>query len=162
MAKFSRRMGWLKNLFPPATAFNIQPGEFGEDIIPTHLVLNGTDRLGQFFTFSANGAAGITTVNSGAAPQDKYWFVFACHLSHNDPVARDCSLMFNQPAVNDFQLAAATALPTSHPLPLGRSIIIPPRIALKAECPALAAAQILSLRFLYLELDLGEPAPPSP
>jgi len=164
LAKFSRRFIWLKNLFPPATAINIQPGEFGEDVSPVHQVLNGTDRLGQFFEFTGNGAAAATVMDSGAAPANKYWFVFACSLDHNDPVARELRVSLRTTGAGTHGLASsgATANPTNQPITVPRAFIIPPRVAIRGESDAMAAGQFLRMRFLYLELDLGEPAPPSP
>ena len=162
MGLISRRFRFLQNLFPPGGALPPQPGFFEESISPVHQVLNGTDRLGEYFTFISTGSAGTATVTSGGAPNNKYWFVFSGGLSHNDPTARDANLKVNVGGVGDFVLGHVIALPTNLEFGLSRSIILPPRAALRANVPAIGGAQTVSLRFLYLELDLGEPAPPSP
>jgi len=163
MGLISRRFKFLENLFPPGGAFPPQPGFFEESVSPVHQILNGTDRLDQWFTFSGGGAAGNPAVNSGASPGDKYWFCFSCDTFHNDPIARDLWIELVPTGANGTAIAhSERAVPTSVHLSVGRAFIIPPRTALRGQAIAIAGGQVMTLRFQYLELDLGEPAPPSP
>ena len=163
MGLISRRFRFLQNLFPPGGALPPQPGFFEESISPVHQVLNGTDRLGQFFTFTGIGAPGAPTETSGQAPGDKYWFVFACEGFHNDPIAREVTISLLPSGGNTHAIAqSGRAQPTNVALGVGRAFIIPPRTSVRAAVDAIAAGQVVNLRLLYLELDLGEPAPPTP
>lgn len=163
MGLISRRFRFLQNLFPPGGALPPQPGFFEESISPVHQVLNGTDRLAEWFAFNAFAAAGVLNLSSGAAPEDKYWYVFACQGSHDDPVARNVWVNLVDDAGNVHTLAAGPrAQPTDVPVAVPRSFIIPPRCHMRLLVDALAGANFIHLSFLYLELDLGEPAPPSP
>ena len=162
MGLISRRFKFLENLFPPGGALPPQPAFFEESISPVHQVLNGTDRLGEYFNFSLVGGAGVTIISSGGAPDDKYWYVWACSAEHNDPIARDLDIRVLNVAVTSIGIAHGTAQPTSIMLTVPRAFILAPRNGIRVTCPLLAAAQVLRMDFQYLELDLGEPAPPIP
>lgn len=160
MGLIARRFKFLQNIFPPGGALPPQPGFFEESISPVHQVLNGTDRLGEYFNFSLQGAAGVTSVVSGGASNDKYWFVWACHAEHDDPIARDIEIQILNIGVNFFGIANGTAIPTGIGLAVPRAFVLAPRNGVQATVPLLAAAQKITLNFQYLELDLGEPPPP--
>jgi len=163
MPRTFRRFNWLTSLFPPAEAEPPQPGSVSGEIAFTHQVLNGTERLAEYIIFQANGALGATGVTGPAVPVGKYWFVIACSGEHNDPIARELSLFIRNPAGVNLGLAdGGRAVPTSRPVPVQRSFIMTPRVSIRIEVDAIAAGQVITIRFLYMELDLGEPAPPSP
>lgn len=162
MGEFQKLLPWLRVLFPPSKATGFNPFEVSEDVSLTHLVFNGSDRLQEFFTFAGSAAAGVATITAGAAPADKFWFVFAASCFHNDPIARDMWLSLVPVGLNPSELAVSTrAVPTNVPLATPRPFIVPPRTQVRGSVVAIAAAQIISLRFQYLELDLGEPPPPA-
>jgi hypothetical protein len=162
VTRIAKNFPELQKLFPPAGGRVPTVSEIAEELTPVHQVLNGTSRLDQFFEFSGSGAVGVLLHTSGGAPEDKYWFCFACSGIHNDAVARCLTIELIGDAFGHTLSAAARAQPQNVPLAVPRSFIIPPRCAVRLSTPALGAGNVITLRFLYLELDLGEPAPPSP
>ena len=164
MGLISRRFKFLENLFPPGGALPPQPGFFEESVSPVHQILNGTDRLGEWIQFSASSAAGVSVIIAGAPDDNKYFFLFACGCSHNDPVAREMNIfMRNQSGIGAQAIATTSrAVPTNARISVPRAFIVPPRIQVSAEVDAIAAGQQIKLDFIYMELDLGEPAPPCP
>jgi len=165
MGLISRRFRFLQKLFPPGGAAPPQPGFFEESISPVHQVLNGTDRLGEYFNFNATGVNGATEVISGAAPDDKYWFVFGADMFHDDPTDREATIFMDASLGGGSTVAVAQsgrALASNIRLALGRALILAPRTRFRFEVPAIGATEQVTGKFQYLELDLGEPAPPFP
>jgi len=156
-----RRFNFLNEIFPPAGSLPPQPGSVSDEISLVHQVLNGTDRLEEWRFFSAAGAAGVKFVISGQSAADKYWSTFGLETFHDDPVALDGWFSLVPDGSSPVAIQTSDrAIPTSIHFGCTRRIIIPPRTAVRVDFPALAAAQVIILRFQYLELVPGEPAPP--
>lgn len=160
MSLFARRLRWLQNLFPPGGPPPPNINFLEESISPVHQVLNGTERLTEYFETETLGSLAATSVAMGAAPTDKYWYVFACSLHHDDPVARSLNIRLGEAISTG--IAHGQAMLTNQPLEVSRAFIIPPRANIQGFADGMAAGQRLRARLFYLELDLGEPAPPSP
>lgn len=159
MARIAKIVPWLKKLFPPAGGISPSATEIGDFITLTHELLNGTDRLNEWIVFSASSAAGVANHASGQAPIDKYWYVFAASCTHNDPVDRQLNLQIN---VTGLQVGIASThvlVPAGVQLSAPRRFILPPRSGIRVIADTVAAGQVVKLKMLYMELDLGEPPP---
>lgn len=163
MGIISRRFRWIEKLFPPAAAGPINPSVLSNDISLIHPILNGTEDLGQLQGFVGVAAAAATLFDSAVVPDEKYWFVLACGVTQDDPIARELIIHMIDQAGNSQPLAASDrAIPTNHWLSVPRAFILAPTFKLQVLADAMAAGQRMRFRFAYKELDLGAPAPPSP
>lgn len=161
MALISKRLRWLQVLYPPAEAAPPNPGFLSDDIVLTHAVMNGTDRLPEFQEqFAQSGLGSVQIISTVGPAIDKYHWVFGASVRHNDPVARELFLGVRG-LVRDAWLATSRGVAQSQniPLPSPRGFIIPPRCALIGQSDAIAAGQRVIIEWLFIELDLGEPHP---
>jgi len=161
MSIISRRMRWLELLFPPGQAAPPNPSEVSDDIVLVHQVLTGTERLTQFQEFNVTGGAGSNTATGPAVPADKWWYVFAAGVFHNDPLPVEMALHMRSDitALEVCVIAAERAVPTFARLGAPRPIILPPRCNLFGRTIGIAGAQQVTVRGIFIEMDLGEPAP---
>jgi len=159
-----RRFNWLQNIFPPGGAEPPQPGTVSDEIAFVHQVLTGTERLEQIQTVSVDGAAAAISVLSVAVPDTKYHYLLACALFHDDPLSRFLDLGIQHDGGNTISIASSGGgtFPNFRPVQAARSFILPPRAQVRGQANIMAAGQVLTLKLLFLELDLGEPTPPSP
>lgn len=150
-------------LFPPAEALPPQPGSVSDDISFVHQVLQGTERLEDVRNENVSAPAGILTVDGPTVPDTKYWYVFACSAQHDDGTARRLFIsMIHDGAIRVAIMDAANSgavQPQNVPLAVPRAFLLPPRSNLRADVTVIGGANILNLRYIYLELDLGEPHP---
>lgn len=164
MPLISKRMRWLQVLYPPAEAAPPNPGFLSDDLVAVVQADPGTTRLQEFQESITLGGLGSTAVTAVGPSIDKYWFVFGASIVHDDPtnrpmflgirgLVRDAWIVNNLGTINQ---------QTNVPLSAPRAFILPPRCAVRGESIGMGGAQRLTLEFLFLECDIGEPPPPSP
>lgn len=161
MAKFSQLFPWLRTAFPPAEARGFQPSEVSEDVSLVHDVFQGTDFLDKALSVNVVGTAGSKNVDAPSVADGFYWYVIACGIFHDDPVARESLVVINGPSTWPL-VSAGRALPTNIFLPVPRAFILPTHENLRGNVPALAAGQKITIRALYFRISLGRTAVPSP
>lgn len=159
MPLIARRMRWLQLLFPPAEAAPPNPGSLSDDISLVHEVLPGTERLAEYQEVNVSGAAGVNLVVAPTVPDDKYWWVFAASMFHNDTVTTREAEIQLLGAASVTVAQAGRALPANIQLPAPRPFIVPSRVAVRATVAAIGGAFVVTLRMFYMELDPGEMHP---
>ncbi len=160
MGVISRRFRWIEQLFPPAASGPRNPSVISNDISLVHPILNGTESLDEVKGFVGVAAAAATLFDSSIVPDGKYWFVLACGLTHDDPVARELIIhLIDKPGNSQALAASSRAIPKNHWLAVPRAFIMPPTFKLQAIADAMAAGQRMRFRFSYKELNIGAPHP---
>lgn len=163
MALISKRMRWLQVLYPPAEAAPPNPGFLSDDLSLVVQADPGTTRLQEFQEAIFLAGLGSIAATAPGPAIDKYWFVFGASVLHDDPTPRELFIGIRG-LTRDAWLASTHAVPQTANIPftVPHAFILPPRCAIRAETDAIAAGSRLQLEFLYLECDIGEPAPPTP
>jgi len=165
MPKTFRRFNFLQNIFPPGGAEPPQPGTVSDEIAFVHQVLTGTERLEEIQAISQDGAAGGVSLLAPKVPDTKYHFVLASSLTHDDSTARTLQIGIQHDGGNTAAIAGTTGgqtVSSAKPVFAFRSFILPPRAQVRGQASGMGGANFMTLKLLFLELDLGEPAPPSP
>jgi len=121
--------------------------------------LFGNQRIEQVQYEQVNGTLALIEVLSAKVPADKYRFYLSMAYSHDDPTSR---LAFAERQVSDggtFPFAPLDDLEiqlTNH-WRVVRNVTVPPEGRIGAQVNSLAVGARITLRSLFVELDVGEP-----
>ncbi len=146
----------LTEFFGASQGRALHPTDLSPEIIPTHRI-HAFRLLRAAQISNLVGAAGATQVLSAIVPVDRYWYVFGAGISHNDPIARDTWIELQ--LGDSVSLQTILALPTNTRFGIRGSVIVPPRWRLAGRVVAIAAANVVTLTFGFLELNLQDSAP---
>ena len=158
MGLISRRFRWLQLLFPPAEAKPINPSFVSDDVVLVHQLLSGTEEVNRLDFQFANGAAGVTLVNSPQVPEGKFWYVPYASFSHDDTTAR--TGIFSVQSSGIFPgFAIDSSMAQNIPLVAPRPLLLRSGTSLRAQLITLLGTKRIQLSWAFLELDVGAPMP---
>ena len=158
MALVSRRLRWLEVLFPPAEANPPNPNQVSNDIVFTHSVLTGTERMTEVQDLFYTAGAGAVAINSAQVPDNKYWYVMGASMTHNDATPREGYMAYQINGIVT-SISHHAVINQNVFVPVGRSFILPARHYLRYQLMALAGGSVLQGHITFLEMDIGEPVP---
>lgn len=121
--------------------------------------LFGNHRVEQVQYEQVNGTPGLIEVLSAKVPADKYRFYLSMAYSHDDPTDR---IIFAERQVVDAGVFPFAPLDDQEVRSQGqwrvvRNVTVPPEGRIGAQVNSLIGAARITLRSLFVELDIGEP-----
>lgn len=161
----------LNKALPPSSTSIHNPGMLSDTVALTHEFMGpgwGADQL-RFAEFIS--AAGATTIASDIVPAGKWRYIHAAHgIQLGAPaVAKSFSLVIfdgvtSLDAVVAFSADATLTLTgiagyTGVTVQLKRPVAVPPGCGFAHNGSAVDAAAVLRLRYLFVDLDIGETPP---
>lgn len=106
-------------------------------------------------------AAGVANINSSTTPANRYRYILAADMFHNDATSRESAISLFHP-INLTQASivqSGRALPTSTSLAILRPFLLPQNHVLRADVAAIAVGNTVTLRFYFVELKHAETPP---
>jgi hypothetical protein len=98
-----------------------------------------------------------------AVPAGEYWLVFACDVTHNDAVAKDVGIVYQNKLANQINVKGTESIAQNTFISLDRPILVSPGALLMGRSlQTIPNPQVLQIRAEFIRLPIGEYLPASP
>lgn len=154
------RQRGLPTIYIPLETGRLMPSDLSDEIVLTHPAQPPGSELYKAVGIERSGAATVTTVNGDQPGEDFFHWIQALDVSHDDPVDRDLTLQLEQVVSgNIVRVFRTLGVPAGIPTGLDRVLLVGNGWRPVVVASALAATQVLTLRYMYVAYRIGERYP---
>lgn len=137
------------------------PSEVSEEIILTHPAVPATARFDQSQTENLAVISPALIIDAPIPAEGHYFWIPIYQVRHDDPVARNLSLgLIDTISGVLIEVKNQATVLTNIPLFGDRGILVPARWRLRGTINALAATQVMTLSYMFMDLLVAETPPP--
>lgn len=152
----------LQTIFFPAEPKPVMPSEVSDEIILTHPAIPPMVgfKEGMFRFNESIGGLGSSVVLGPLVPTERYWWVQLLDFRHDDPVDRRLGLAMQDTVPNEVLIHQQPAVSLANiGIVLERPFLLPNDTRFVVRSNNMAAGQVLTLRFFFLEFLHAEVNP---